>query len=99
MEKYTFKLNNIEEEFFPMEVSEKMRDFLDACEDTTMSSETEEYKIHHIDSILEALQDSANFETGVSDGDMGEYGSLHDLFIEHEVLYKKAECDFIGIKK
>lgn len=99
MEKYTFKLNNVEEEFFPIEVSKDMRDFLEECEERTMSVETEEYKIHHIDSILEALQDSANFETSVSDGAMGEYGSLHDLFIEHKVLYKKAECDFIGIKK
>jgi hypothetical protein len=99
MNKYTFKLNNVEEEFFPIEVSDEMRDFLEMYEDATISGETEEYKIHHIDSILEALQDSANFETGVSDGPMGEYGSLHDLFIEHEVFGKKTKCDFIGIKK
>ena len=99
MNKYTFKLNNVEEEFFPMEVSEEMRDFLCAYEDTTISGETEEYKIHDVDSIYEALRDSADFETGASDGAMGEYGSLHDLFIEHEVFGKKTKCDFIGIKK
>ena len=99
MEKYTFKLNNIEEEFLPIEVSKDMRDFLEAYEDTTISGETKEYKIHHIDSILEALQDSANFETGCSGASMGEYGSIHHLFIEFENFGKKTKCDFIGIKK
>ena len=99
MDKYTFKLNKVEEEFFPIEVSDEMRDFLEMYEDATISGETEEYKIHHIDSILEALQDSANFETGVSDGPMGEYGSLRDLFYEYEGFAKKTNCEFIGIKK
>lgn len=32
MKNYTFKLNNIEEEFASIEVSEMMRKFLEMCE-------------------------------------------------------------------
>ena len=74
MEIYKFKLNGVEEEFTPVEISEDMKNFLDAYRDTTMSGETEEYEVHHIDSIHDALRDDVNFETGASDGVMGEYG-------------------------
>lgn len=99
MKKYIFKLKDVEEEFFPIEISEEMRDFLEEGKDSTISGETEEYEIHHVDSILEALQESASFERSVSDGVMGEYGSLRDLFYEYEDFAKKTNCEFIGIKK
>ena len=98
MKNYTFRLNNVEEEFLPIEVSKDMRDFLEAYEDTTISGETEEYKIHYVDSIYEALRESADFETGTSDGNMGEYGSIRYLFVEYDNISKKG-FEFVGIKK
>ena len=99
MKKYIFKLKDVEEEFFPVEISNKMKDFLEAYEETVMAAETEEHKIYYLDSILEDLQESASFERNVSDGVMGEYGSLRDLFYEYEDFAKKTNCEFIGIKK
>lgn len=98
MEKYTFKLKDVEEEFFPIEVSKDMRQFLEEVKDKTISGETEEYEIHHADSIREVLQECADFETSVSDGVMGEYGSLHHLFIEYDEVVNKG-FEFVGIKK
>jgi len=99
MKKYIFKLKDVEEEFFPVEISNKMKDFLEAYEEIVMAAETEEHKIYYLDSILEDLQESASFERNVSDGVMGEYGSLRDLFYEYEDFAKKTNCEFIGIKK
>ena len=98
IEKYTFKLKD-EEEFFPIEVSEKMRDFLENCEDNTMSAETNEYKIHHIDSILETLEMCCSFERDACGGFTGKRVGNYDLFAECESWAEKTNCEFIGIKK
>lgn len=99
MKNYTFKLNNEEIEFTPIEVSKEMRWFLEDYEERTLSAETEEYKIQYVDAILEALQESADFERSVSDGAMGEYGSLYPLFEEYERVIKSTGGEFVGIKK
>ena len=99
MEKYTFKLNNVEEEFFPIEVSDEMKDFLIECEDEILSAETEEYKIYCLTCILEALRVNASFERSVSDGAMDKYGSLRHLFLEYEEICGKTRCEFMGVKK
>lgn len=99
MEKHTFKLNNVEEEFFPMKVSEKMRYFLETCEENTMSAETNEYKIHHIDSIMESLEMCSSFERDLHGGFTGKRTIDYDLLEECEYFAEKTECEFIGIKK
>lgn len=99
MEKHTFKLNNVEEEFFPTEVSDEMKDFLIECEDEILSAETEEYKIYCLTCILEALRVNASFERSVSDGAMDKYGSLRHLFLEYEEICGKTRCEFMGVKK
>lgn len=99
MEKQIFKLNNKDEEFVPIEVSDEMKDFLETYEEQVLSSETEDYKIYYTDSILEALRESASFERDSYGGMMGEYGSIFHLFKEREDVIIQKDCDFVGIKK
>lgn len=98
MEKYTFKLKNVQE-FFPIKVSDKMKDFLENCEENTMSAEIDNYKIYHIDSIMETLEMCCPLDRDSCGGFTGKRVGNYNLFAECESWAEKTNCDFIGIKK
>lgn len=97
MKNYTFKLNNEEIEFTPIEVSEMMRKILETCEkETTMVAENEEYKIYNLHNIFKHLEESASFERGITNV---EYANYLQLFGEYCKIVKETDCEFAGIKK
>lgn len=94
---YTFKLNNVEEEFAPIEVSKMMRKFLEMCEkETTAVAKNEEYEIYNLHNIFKHLEENASFEKGITDV---EYVNHLQLFGEYCEIVKDNNFEFVGIKR